>query len=153
MEFVKKHIWKVQNSFNIQRLQFVTENQICKMLYMVLLYDLDSISLDIEALEIYLYWRILNISWASHTSNAEVLTKLNKERELLTLIKRRKTAYIGHVMRNNTYQLLQSLLQGKIEGRRRMERKPMSWLWNIRHWTGFGRCLLDKTTDRKTLEC
>jgi len=39
-------------------------------------------------------------------------------------------------MRNTKYQLLQLIIEGKIEGKRGMGRKKMSWLRNIRQWTG-----------------
>jgi len=39
-------------------------------------------------------------------------------------------------MRNTKYQFLHLLIEGKIEGRRGIGRKKMSWLRNIRQWTG-----------------
>lgn len=39
-------------------------------------------------------------------------------------------------MRNAKYQLLQLIIDGKIEDRRGMGRKKMSWLRNIRHLSG-----------------
>jgi len=69
-------------------------------------------------------------------TNKAVLQRLNKERELLLKIKKRKTAYLGHIVRNEKYEILQLIIQGKIEGRRGIGRKQFSWLRNIRNWTG-----------------
>jgi len=57
---------------------------------------------------------------------------INKDRELLDTIKPRKTAYLGHVIRNERYQFLQLI----IEGKRGIGRKKMSWLRNVRQWIG-----------------
>jgi len=51
------------------------------------------------------------------------------------MIKKRKTAYLGHIMCNTKYELLQRIIQEKIEGRRGVRRKKLSWLCNIRQWT------------------
>jgi len=43
-------------------------------------------------------------------------------------------AYFGHVMRDEKYQLIQLILQGKIDGIRGQGRRRTSWLKNIRQW-------------------
>lgn len=108
----------------------------------VLLYGMEGWTLKVntinklEAFEMWLYRRILKIPWTARITNEDVLASVNKERELFTTIKKRKTAYLGHVMRNEKYKYLQLIIEGKIEGRRGVGRKKMSWLRNIRHWTG-----------------
>ena len=82
-----------------------------------------------------IYRRILRIPWTARITNEEVLRRIVGERKLFKIIKKKKTAYLGHIMRNTKYQLLQLIIEGKIEGRRGIGRK-MSWLRNIRHWTG-----------------
>ncbi|BET02153.1 Dehydrogenase [Nesidiocoris tenuis] len=51
-------------------------------------------------------------------------------------VKTRKVAYLGHILRNPKYELLQKIMMGKISGRRGVGRKRASWLLNIRQWTG-----------------
>ena len=89
----------------------------------------------IETFEMWIYRRILKIPWTARITNEEVLRRIGGERKLFKIIKKKKTAYLGHIMRNTKYQLLQLIIEGKIEGRRGIGRK-MSWLRNIRHWTG-----------------
>ena len=82
------------------------------------------------------YRRMLKISWTEHETNQNVLHKLHKERELLQIIKKRKLEYFGNVIRGPKYKTLQVIMQGKIEGKRRIGRKNLSWLRNFRAWTG-----------------
>lgn len=108
----------------------------------VLLYGVETWTLKatnmnrLESFEIWCYRRMLRISWTDRLTNEEVLSLLNKDRELIRLIKIRKTSYFGHIMRGSKYEQLQLILQGKIEGRRGRGRKQMSWLQNIKEWTG-----------------
>ena len=69
-------------------------------------------------------------------TNEEVLRRLHKDRKLLATVKRRKLEYFGHMLRGPKYRLLQTIMQGKVEGKRRLGRKNLSWLRNIRKWTG-----------------
>jgi len=89
----------------------------------------------LEAVEMWFYRRMLKISWTKKISNLQVLQTINKERELLTTIMNRKSRYLGHIMRNDKYQLLQLILEGKIAGKRRPGRRTTSWLKNISQWT------------------
>ena len=90
----------------------------------------------LEAFEMWLYRRMLRISWTEKVSNAEVLIRMRKGVEVLYDIKRRKLEYFGHVIRNKKYRLLQLVMEGKIEGRRRPGRRKTSWLRNLRDWFG-----------------
>ena len=44
--------------------------------------------------------------------------------------------YLGHIMRNQKYELLQLIVQGKIQGKRKPGRRRTSWLKNLRQWFG-----------------
>uniref|UniRef100_A0A8D8Q737 Uncharacterized protein n=2 Tax=Cacopsylla melanoneura TaxID=428564 RepID=A0A8D8Q737_9HEMI len=89
----------------------------------------------IEAFEMWLYRRILRVSWKDKVTNKEILRRMNKELEVLYIIKVRKLQYLGHIMRNeNRYQLLQKIIQGKVYGKRGVGRRRISWLKNLRTW-------------------
>lgn len=45
------------------------------------------------------YRRILKILWTARKINMEVLTEIGSEKTLIGIIKRRKTAYLGHILR------------------------------------------------------
>jgi hypothetical protein len=91
----------------------------------VLLYDVESWTLNdvitkkIKAFELWLYRRILRIPWTTWIKNIEFLRIMNKDTELVNIIKIRKLQYLGHIMWNeNRYLILQSILRGKIFGKR-----------------------------------
>lgn len=64
-------------------------------------------------------------------TNADVLYRLNREKEILiTTIKRRKLEYFGHVMRGARYSLLRLIMEGKIRRKRIIGRRRVSWFRN-----------------------
>jgi len=71
------------------------------------------------------YRRILRIPWTEHVTNVEVLRRTEKGVEILHEVKKRKLQYLGHVMRDQKYEILQLIIQANIVGRRRI-----SWLRN-----------------------
>ena len=78
----------------------------------------------LEALEMWFYKRMLKISWTDKVTNAEVLQRLNTQRELIPTIIKRKCQYFGHIIRNtNKYTLLTIILQGKIAGKKKPGRQ------------------------------
>lgn len=90
----------------------------------------------LEAFELWMYRRILRISWVERVTNVEVMRRIRKEKEVIMTIKRRKLLYMGHVMRGEKYQLLQVIMQGKVQGKRSVGRRRNSWLKNLRDWFG-----------------
>ena len=66
----------------------------------------------------------MEISWTDHVRNEEVLLRVNKQRNILHEIIKRKAKWIGHILRRNW--LLKQVIEGKIkievtrrQGRRR----------------------------------
>ena len=59
--------------------------------------------------------------------------------DLLTIVKRRKLQWYGHVSRSSG--LTKTVLQGTVKGGRRQDRQKKRWEDNIRVWTslGFGK--------------
>lgn len=110
-------------------------------IFPVLLYGVESWTLTeattkkLEAFEMWLYRRVLRVSWTEHVTNENILLRICKEREVAVTVKARKLEYLGHIMRNESrYQLLQNILQGKVLGRRSAGRRRISWLKNLRTW-------------------
>lgn len=102
----------------------------------VLLYGVEGCTLKVssmnrlEAFEMWMYCRMLRIPWVDRVTNNEVLRRAEKPQEVLTIVKRRKAAYFGHIFRNSN--LLQLIIEGKLEGRRGIGRKQFSWMRNLR---------------------
>jgi hypothetical protein len=58
---------------------------------------------------------------ADRVRNEEVLHRVKEERNIVHTIKRRKTNWIGHILRRNC--LLKQVIEGKIEGRLEVTRR------------------------------
>ena len=89
------------------------------------------------------YRKILHISYKDHVTNEDV--RVNNQRaigpheDLLTIVKRHKLQWYGHVSRSSG--LAETILQGTVKGGRRQGRHRKKWEDNIREWTGlaFGK--------------
>ena len=97
----------------------------------------------IQAMEMRCFCKILHISYKDHVTNWEVCAKIQQaigpHEDLLTVIKRRKLQWYGHVFRSSG--LAKTILQGTVKGGRRQGRQRKRWEDNFREWTGleFGK--------------
>ena len=84
------------------------------------------------------YPKILCISYKDHVANEEVRAKIQQairsHEDLLTVVKRCKLQWYGHVSRSSG--LAKTILQGTVKGGRRQSRQRKRWENNIREWTG-----------------
>ena len=89
------------------------------------------------------YRKILHISYKDHVTNEEVCAKIQQaigpHEDLLTIVKRCKLQWYGHVSRSSS--LAKSIWQGTVKGGRRQGGQRKRWGDNIREWTGleFGK--------------
>ena len=92
----------------------------------------------IQAMEMRCYCKILLISYKDHVTNEEVRAKVQRaigpHDDLLTIVKRRKLQWYGHVSRSSG--LAKTILQGTVTEGRRQGRQKNKWKDNIREWTG-----------------
>ena len=82
--------------------------------------DLDCrVEKRIQAFEMRCNWRLLSISYKDHVTNEEVCRKteaaIGEYDELLTLVKKRKLRWFGHVSRSSG--LAKTNLQGTVKGK------------------------------------
>ena len=84
------------------------------------------------------YRNILRILYKDHVTNEEVRAKIQEatwpHEDLLTIVKRSKLQWYGHVSRSSG--LAKAILQGTVKGGRRQGRQRKRWEDNIREWTG-----------------
>ena len=80
----------------------------------------------------------LHISYKDHVTNEEVSAKIQQaigsHEDLLTIVKRRKLQWYGHVSRSPG--LAKTILQGTVKGGRRQGRQRKRWEDNVIEWTG-----------------
>ena len=81
---------------------------------------------------------ILHISYRDHVTNEEVRAKIQQaigpHKDLLTIVKRRKLQWYGHVSCSSG--LAKTILRGTVKGGRRQGRERKTWEDNIKEWTG-----------------
>ena len=89
------------------------------------------------------YRKILCIPYKDHVTNKEVHAKIQQafgpQEDLLTIVKRHKLQWYGHLSRSSSP--AKTILQGTEKRERRQGRQRKRWQDNIREWTGleFGK--------------
>ena len=88
-------------------------------------------------MEMRCYCKILRISYKDYVTNEEVRAKIQQaigpHEDLLTIVKRRRLQWYGHVYRSSG--LAKTTLQGTMKGGRRQSGQRKRWEDNIREWT------------------
>ena len=82
---------------------------------------------------VWSWGRLLKVPWTARRSNQSILKEINPEYSLEILMLKRKLQYFGHVMQIAN-SLEQTLMLGKIEGRRRRGRQRMDDMAGWHHW-------------------
>ena len=111
----------------------------------VFLYGAESWTLNadiekrINAFEMNCYRRLLQVHWTSHTTNAEVWTRVTElggpVERFIDVVKRKKLTWFGHVMRAKGT-IANTILQGLVDGARSRGRPRRQWVDDIKKWTG-----------------
>ena len=131
-------IWKRKD------ISFPTKTKLFRSLVLsILLYGCESWTLTaettkrLESFETKSYRRLLGISWADRKTNDFVCNKVTNlagpQEPLLSIVKRRKLSWFGHITRHNA--LPKTVLQGTLEGGRRRGRQTKCWMDNVKEWT------------------
>ena len=88
-------------------------------------------------MEMRRYCKILCIFYKDQVTNEEVRVKIHEaigpHEDLLTIVKRHKLQWYGHVSRSSG--LAKAILQGTVKGGRRQGRQRKRWEDNTREWT------------------
>ena len=90
----------------------------------------------IQAAEMWVYRRLLNVHWSERRSNDSILKELHTKRKLLPKVMKAKLTYYGHIVRGHGSKLAQLAIEGKVEGKRQSGRQRKQWFDNIKEWTG-----------------
>ena len=88
----------------------------------------------IRSLEMWIYRRMMRISYKDHISNESILVGLNEKPKLMKLIKERKCRYFGHIVRGEGYKYQRLLMEGQANGKRGRGRPKTTWFKNISKW-------------------
>jgi len=76
----------------------------------------------------------MEIRWADHVRNEEVLLRVNEQRNILHEIRKRKANWIGHILRRNCLpkQVIEGKIKGEIEVARRRGRRRKKLLDDLK---------------------
>ena len=84
----------------------------------------------IDAFELWCWRRLLRVPWTARRSNQSILKEISSEYSLDGLMLKLKLQYFGHLMwRTDSFE--NTLMLGKIQGRRRRGWQRMRWLDGI----------------------
>ena len=88
----------------------------------------------------WIYHRMLRVSWTEHRTDESILLQLNTTRQLLGFVVRRKLSYFGHTIRSGgcelaKCELVKYVAQGKVSGKRRRGRPKTSYSSIITKWS------------------
>lgn len=87
----------------------------------------------IQAMEMWLYRRMLKVPWTERKTNEEVLAMANANREILTHIRERQLRFLGHVLRRDGIEKL--VVEGKLEGRKSRGRPRNNYIYKLMNIT------------------
>ena len=91
-----------------------------------------------QAFEMRCFGRLLDISYKDHVTNEdvrrEIQAAIGKYDVLLTLVKKRKLRWFGHILRYSG--LAKTILQSTVQVERRKGRQKKRWEDNIKERTG-----------------
>ena len=86
-----------------------------------------------EAAEMWVYRKLLQVTWRDRITTENILHSLGIKRELLALVKKRKLAFFGHVCRGEG--LTRDLIAGYHPGKRRRGRPRRQYIDYVKAWT------------------
>ena len=105
-----------------------------------------------QAFEMRCYQRLLSLSYKDHVTNEAVRRKIQASigeyDELLTLVKKRKLRWFGHVSRSSG--LAKTILQGTVKEKRKRDRQKKRWEDNIKEWTGMDFVSSTRAAENRT---
>ena len=84
----------------------------------------------IDAFELWCWRRLLRVPWTARRSNQSILKEISPEYSLEGVLLKLKLQYFGRLMRRaDSFE--ETLMLGKIEGRRRRGQQRIRWLDGI----------------------
>lgn len=132
----KTSFWNMKNILTNRKLSIPTRKRAIKCyVWSTLLYGGETWTISrsmekrLEAMEMWLWRRMLKVSWTERKTNVEILRMAGEQRRLMSEIRGRQLQFVGHVMRRD--ELENTVLTGMVEGTRdrgRQREKYLDWM-------------------------
>ena len=101
------------------------------MVFPIVMYGCESWTIKkADVFELWCWWRLFRVPWTARRSNQSILKEISPEYSVEGLMLKLKLQYFGHLMQR-TDLLENTLMLGKIEGKKRKEQQRMRWLDGI----------------------
>ena len=133
----RKDMTNLDSILKSRDITWLTKAHLVKaMVFPVVMYGCESWTIKkaeyqkIDAFELWCCRRLLRVPWTAKTENQSILKEISPDYSLEGLILKLKLQYFGHLMRR-TDSLGNTLMLGKIEGRKRRGKQRMRWLDGI----------------------
>jgi len=103
----------------------------------------------LESFEIWYWRRMEKTSWTDHVRNEDVLLRVKEQRNILHEIRKRKTNWIGQILRRNCHlqRVTEGKIQERIEVRGRRGRRRRKLLDDLKERRGYSH-LKEEALDR-----
>ena len=85
----------------------------------------------VDAFEMWCYRRILKINWFDSVTNTEVLNRIHTKLHFREDKMRKKLAYAGYVLRGSSGLSHLRILEGPVEGKKKVGSPRGSWMKDI----------------------
>ena len=112
----------MQKILTNRKLSIKTRKGIKTHIRSTLLYGAESWTLSsamkrkLDAMELWLWRRMLKIPWTARRTNEEVLEMVGEKRHLLMEVRKRQLKFFGHIMRREGLENI--IITGMVEGKR-----------------------------------
>jgi hypothetical protein len=81
------------------------------------------------------YRRILQISWMDRVKDVEVFERMQTNLHFMEDMMKRKFKYAGHVLRGSSGLPHLQILEGQVEGKRKVDGPRRTWMKDMGGWT------------------
>merc|ERR1711860_260475 len=136
-KLAKSQFSSMSKTFTSKRLKMKTKIRILKCyIFSIFTYGSEAWSLSkvleqkIEAVEMWCYRWMANISWKDKVTNENVMKKLDMKRNLLKDVQKRKLRYYGHVKLKNNF--LTTAMEGRMRGMKPRGHPRINWFSEIK---------------------